>query len=351
MVKVKQVAMGLGTFSVALGIGFFMQNGDALASRFSADTDTLDTAAFSTDLAHAVTAQPAGEPSEQLSAADGPELVMPDMATTSVLTLPNAADSALGDVAPTQLASLNTDSVPQFVAEETINLADDSLSCVPEMMGSAIEPAMVRLTLTAPCLANTPFTIHHQGMMFSAQTDDEGRAKLTVPALAELAVIIAAFDNGDGAVSSTVVPDFAAFDRAILQWDGVNAVALNAYEGASDYGEDGHINRNQPGSPEAVLSGSGGVLMQLGDQTLPDALMAEVYIYPSEAAPSDVMLVAEAEITEGNCGRELNAQSLQIAPNGASTALDLVMMMPDCEAVGDFLVLQNMFEDLTLASR
>jgi len=38
MAKVKQLGMGAGTFSVALGIGFVMQNGDALASRFGAES-------------------------------------------------------------------------------------------------------------------------------------------------------------------------------------------------------------------------------------------------------------------------------------------------------------------------
>jgi hypothetical protein len=81
--------------------------------------------------------------------------------------------------------------------------------------------------------------------------------------------------------------------------------------------------------------------------------MAEIYTFPTGMMGSDfeVMLVAEAEITSGNCGQELSAQSLQISPTGQTSALDLTMIMPECNAVGDFLILQNMFEDLTIASR
>ena len=81
--------------------------------------------------------------------------------------------------------------------------------------------------------------------------------------------------------------------------------------------------------------------------------MAEVYTFPSGmiASEFDVMLVAEAEITTGNCGQKLNAQSLQVSPTGQTAALDLTMIMPECDAVGDVLILQSMFEDLTLASK
>lgn len=93
--------------------------------------------------------------------------------------------------------------------------------------------------------------------------------------------------------------------------------------------------------------------MSLGQSTGFDPLMAEVYTFPTGTIlnPADVVLAAEAEITTGNCGQELNAQSIQIKPNGVASALDLTMIMPACDAVGDFLILQNMFEDLTLAAR
>ena len=33
------------------------------------------------------------------------------------------------------------------------------------------------------------------------------------------------------------------------------------------------------------------------------------------------------------------------------SAIDLTMTLPDCDAIGEFLVLKNMFEDLTLAAK
>ena len=75
-------------------------------------------------------------------------------------------------------------------------------------------------------------------MMFTAMTDDAGAADLQVPALAEVAVMIVAFTEGDGAVSTVVVPDFANYDRAVLQWQGNTSVMLSAYEGDAGFGDD-----------------------------------------------------------------------------------------------------------------
>jgi len=41
MGQLKKIGMAAGTFSVALGIGFVMQNGDALASRFGNEGNTV----------------------------------------------------------------------------------------------------------------------------------------------------------------------------------------------------------------------------------------------------------------------------------------------------------------------
>lgn len=154
-------------------------------------------------------------------------------------------------------------------------------------------------------------------------------------------------------MTTSTVPDFANYDRAVLQWEGNTAVMLSAYEFGADFGEDGHVFRNNARSFDDAIDGDGGFLVSLGDYSVEDALMAEVYTFPSGAIGGDgeILLSAEAEITADNCGEELAAQSIQVFPDGNTMALDLTMVMPDCDAIGDFLILQNMFEDLTLASR
>jgi hypothetical protein len=86
------------------------------------------------------------------------------------------------------------------------------------------------------------------------------------------------------------------------------------------------------------------------DVTAP-AYRAEVYSFPITQAQRDgvVMLRLEAEVTADNCGHDLEAQGLSLDASGRLTVQDVILSMPDCGAVGDFLVLQNLFDDLKIA--
>lgn len=363
MTKLKQMGMAAGTFSVALGIGFVMQNGDALASRFGTETSAEQPAPFTAPV-EAEAAVAAGS-IPQDAVADGaepivvaqssvvpvaPQIEQPVPVVEAAIELPEAAKIPTQKPAPVQLAALDPETAPDI---ETDAVVADEVDCVPAMAGAPAAAATIALSVTAPCHINTSFVIHHQGMMFTAMTDANGNTDINVPALAEVSVLIAAFDDGNGAVTTAVVPDFAQYDRAVLQWQGDTAVMLSAYEGDAGYGDANHIHAGNPGDMARLSAAEGGYLVTLGDASVPDALMAEIYTFPTSTfgESADVMLVAEAEITGGNCGKELAAQSIQISPSGQTSALDLTMVMPDCDAVGDFLILQNMFEDLTLAAK
>lgn len=380
MAQLKKIGMAAGTFSVALGIGFVMQNGDALASRFgsedvagpapfaatpdtpvqlvqanlSADVPAVDAEAVVT--AADIELPTAEADALQVAVSDvaliAPSLEQPAPIAEVAVAVPDDARVPDTQQAPVQLASIDAEVLPQIdeaPARETVTVDVD---CVPTMMATPAAAAMVNVALVAPCHTDTAFTVHHQGMMFTAKTDEDGTSNLTVPALAQTAVIIVAFANGDGAVATADVPEFAMYDRAVLQWQGSADVMLSAYEDGANFGDPSHIHAENPGDIARLETSEGGYLMRFGDVATDNPLMAEVYTYPSATSTTtDVMLVAEAAITAENCGNELAAQSIQVSPTGETSALDLTMMMPDCDAVGDFLILQNMFEDLTLALR
>jgi hypothetical protein len=365
MSRIRQIGMAAGTFSVALGIGFVMQNGDALASRFGNEEAATQPAPFSDPVEQQVAISPdvaiesplVEDDAVAFPVAQGgvlmtetPEISKPVPTVSASVILPETAKVPAAQEAPVQLAALETEEIPAVENDLTETVEVD---CVPTMDAAARSVASVTLSVSAPCHVSSAFTIHHQGMMFTAMTNDTGEAEITVPALAEVAVMIAAFENGDGAVATTTVPDFADYDRAVLQWQGDSSVMLSAYEGDAEFGDESHIYASNPGDVSRIETGTGGYLVRLGVKTIDSALMAEIYTFPTGMMASDfeVMLVAEAEITTGNCGQELNAQSLQFSPTGQTSALDLNMIMPDCNAVGDFLILQNMFEDLTIASK
>lgn len=365
MSRVRKIAMMGGTFSVALGIGFVMQNGDALAARFATDDELRAAQAqvqAKTETDHFIVLDALPEDqvieAEQTAAAAAPDAspALPDLAqpimAASGLSVPthNAGPQMPSD--PIVMAAAEPDDLPQTDAMVDAAAAP-GVVCNTALDAAVGAGAMVTLTVDAPCAPGSRGTLHHQGMMFSFVTDETGAAELVVPALAEAAVFIADIHGSDGAMSLVTVPEMAMYDRAVLQWQGGAGLELHAREFGADYGADGHVWQAAARSVDSVVTGDTGFMVSLGDAGLEEALMAEVYTFPSGMTAKEgiVQLSAEIEITDANCGRDISAQSLQMSPTTDTIALDLTLTLPGCDAVGDFLVLQNMFEDLTLASR
>ncbi len=384
MSRLRKIAIAGGTFSVALGIGFVMQNGDVLAARFG------DSRPASTPPAAPVVAggaMPAAPVEAAVEVAELPDLAAPmeplAPVTAEAVVLPTETEVpgmaaapdlaaapgtsaaakdeillALAPATPEPLplpapipAALETQPVPE-PAPGPETAAVQMPDCTVTLTATPVAAAMVDLDLSAPCQPLAQVTFHHQGMMFSALTDAEGAVEVTVPALATGAVFIVDAGEGEGAVAITDVPDLAGFDRAVLQWQGAEGLQLHAREFGADYGSAGDVWAGMPRDAQALMSGQGGFLVELGDEAADNPLRAEVYTYPrdSGAQSGDVLLTVEAEVTEANCGQEIAAQTLQLGAGQDPVAQDLTMTMPDCSAVGQFLVLSGMLADLHVAA-
>lgn len=323
-----KIVMAAGTLCAALSIGFAMQMFDR----------------------GPVLSEAENEPEGGLQVEDI-ELTSSAIAIAPV-QMPGAnAALALGassmDETP---ASLNANAIIASAdpVETTIEM-----SCEIDLQAHVGVAAMVNLSMAADCLPNERFVLHHSGMMFSAYTDENGAASLEVPALAENAVFIASFSNGEGAVVQQEVPTLGDFSRVVVQWSGAVALGLHAREYNADYFTAGHIHADATGSLENVDMGASGMMHVLGDASAIKPLMAQIYTYPVSKAMSDgiVHLSVEAEVTAANCGAEVEAQTLQLGEGNAIKVQDFTLYVPDCDAQGDFLVLKNVVEDMTLAAR
>ena len=322
MSRKRKIAVAATTFSVALAIGFVMQNGDALASRIAPEPPAPDAAPV-------------------------------ELASASTLSLPDLSPEQATEAEPMiEMISLSDDEATIETPLEPVEPAVVD-ACEITMKAQTLPLGMLSLSAHAPCSPNEYVTFHHQGMMFKDITDQDGRIDLVVPALAEVAFYLMSVESGKGSATSALVPEFSKFDRAVLQWQGINAVQLHALEFGADYGSDGHIWSASAGDMDFIEPPKAGFLVTLGNPDAPEPVMAEVYTFPSGASQADgtVALSVEAEITADNCGREVAAQSIQFAPGQEPEALDLTMTMPDCGTIGEFLVLKNMFKDLTLAAK
>ena len=246
------------------------------------------------------------------------------------------------------------DTVPASPQAKPAQLDEPKITeqCEIAMTGTETAGALVKLELDAPCLPNERVTLHHNGMMFTETTDARGRLGIAVPALAENAVFIASFANNDGAVANVNVTTLGLYDRAVVQSDFISSVGLHALEYGSGYEGNGHIWANAPGDIAGAAIGKGGFMTLLGNPAVSDGNMAQVYTFPSGLAEQsgDVELSVEIEVTAMNCGHEIEAQSLQVMSGAQPRVQALDMTMPDCDAVGDFLVLKNLVNDLKVAA-
>ena len=81
-------------------------------------------------------------------------------------------------------------------------------------------------------------------------------------------------------------------------------------------------------------------------------MLAEIYTFPRDTLNGDgtERLSIEAEVTEANCGQDTLARTLESDVEGAVAVIELTFTVPGCDAVGDYLVLQNLLQDLRVAT-
>ena len=331
--KTRLIAAG-GTALCALGIGFFMQSASNDAGRTALQPDTVSRAQF----------KPLSEPVFEMQAetlqATAPA-PMPEPVVRSENILPDMPDAVV-------TAALDDDVLPAMPAEPEA----PAIACDISSTATVEAGAMVRFLVSAPCLGNESVVVHHNGMMFSAATDDSGILDVVVPALSEMAILVAEFENGEGSVATTQVSTLPFYDRVVLQWRGETGFQLHAREFGSDYGETGHVWAGATRDVTAAALGEGGFVTRLG---LADALIpriVEVYTFPSGTTSlnGEIDLSIEVEVTAQNCGQDIEAQAMELSADGMLRTQYITLAVPDCSSVGDFLVLNNLVDDLKIAT-
>ena len=332
MSRKKEILTAVGTLGCAIGIGFIMQSSDAAEKRYG------------------------GVESAVVQAGTGDDVLNKVNTTDALLDVQEikltSAEFDTNVEVPSVDSRVTTTSTPQSVLPEP-NLPESVVipTCTTTVDVRAMAAAMVNLSMTASCLPNERVTVHHNGMIFTETTSDLGELNITVPALSQEAVFIVSFLNGDGAVAQTSVEELVDFERVVLQWKGDTGFQIHAREFGADYGTVGHVWTDAPGDMAGAVTGYGGLIIDLGDRSVPDALFAQVYSFPKAATSQggEVALSVETEISELNCGQEIEAQSLQVGSGGMLKTRNLTLSVPECDAIGDFLVLNNLLQDLKVA--
>lgn len=331
----RKIAGGAAVLALALGAGQYLQGGAAKPGKPKAvDTElaalpqNIQPVAAGNDLtvagkASALPAQPElGAPASEVESD-----VMPEVASTTA-ALPSTALPAKPETPAPQLA--NADPCP--VTLDVSNSAN----------------AMIGITLIAPCHAQERVVIKHAGLAITAKTTVTGVLFADIPALATDAQVAVLFEDGVVLDGTVEVPELAALRRFGVQYQAQDAFQLHAFENGAAYGGPGDIWAQNTRAPEPGVPVSGGYLTLLGDATTQTPLLAEIYTYPADRSVKSEVVV-EAAITETACDREILGETIN-SDAGIATISDLTVAMPQCDAVGDYLVLKNLAPDMSIAS-
>jgi len=223
------------------------------------------------------------------------------------------------------------------------------LPCGLAVSAMAMPGAMVALDIMDPCRPGERIEIIHAGLSIAAQTDAAGLLTLDFPAFETPAFFTIRTQAGEEAVTLAGLPDLTDYARAAVFWEGDLALELHAFEGGAAFGAPGHVWQETPGSLANAVIGTDGFLTVLGDATLTAPRLAQVYSAPRNRE-ADLRLSVDIPITAATCDRPISAQGLRVGADGQTVIRPVTLTMPGCDGVGDYLLLQNLFDDPRVAS-
>ena len=259
------------------------------------------------------------------------------------------------DGAAPLIVARRDDSVPALEKALSHPLVDAEVasdSCARDIALAAEPAALLVLRVEAPCDAGARVVVQHAGLAVTERIGATGVLEVTLPAFAAAAEVEVAFNDGPALSARATVPDMALYDRVAVQWQAPDAFQLHAFEFGAGFDDPGHVSAATPRDPGHALRATGGFLMLLGDSRVSWPLLAEVYTFPSGGVPREgtVAIEIEAMVTAEVCGREMLGETLEIHGGGAVRVRELTLAMPGCEAEGQYIVLKNALEALTIAA-
>lgn len=322
MKTVQRLGMIFAMTAIAGGSGFYMQNkhGNGASSQGPVPASITPTLAVS---------------SATVLPSLGEDVTVSIPVKTKALTTGVGLPDETATATPVQLVAVDTTTDPgpsSDIAEVAIPACSVDMVLVPQ------PGAMLDIGLLAPCHADQRVVIRHSGLVVTGLTSAAGSMVATIPALASPAEVKITLLGGAEVSETATVPDLARFSRIGVQWMANDAFQVHAYENGAGFGDSGHVSAANPRRP----SERGGFVSVLGDDRADRPLLAEVYTFPADVKATDpsVVLSVEAAVTEGTCGREILGETIELV-GGKLGFRDLTIDMPGCDAIGEFMVLDQ----------
>lgn len=221
-------------------------------------------------------------------------------------------------------------------------------ACEPRLFLTPAPAGTLTITFRAPCDPGHRLRIRQGAVEFAQDLDAEGRLSLRMPAFTEDVVIEARL--GEVLLTGALtLPQALDFQHVALVWDGPQMLGLNAFEFGAARNEMGHVWWGAPKSPVRASRGSGGFLTRFVSDGGPSV---EIYTLPAahSALTGVVRLVVEARVTGKTCGQVARARAIQPTAFRRISESDVEVALPDCDRIGEVVLLQNLLRDMRLAA-
>lgn len=319
------------TFFLAAATGYVMQNGSSPISMRTAEQPAA---------AQANLTLPADTPIVPLRADLGAmgQTTIPDLPQTSGPTL---ADTTALSARMRALAG-RTAAAP----EPETRLSAFGLVCAPsEISVTADKNAILQVVLDAPCHENTAVTLTHAGIDVTIRTDLKGHLSIAIPAFDAKGAVSAKVGSDETLAAEAQVKGLDKIARLAVVSPATQRLALNVFESGAKPGGAGHLTALHPVN---TRSKRGGHMLSLGDSSVSDGYVTEIYEYSRKTKAVRMEIAADA--TPDVCGETVNGRMVETM-QGAADSHDLELAMPPCDGLGGTLVMAlTPGETLTVAS-
>ena len=320
----KFISTCFATGAIAFGAGHIIENGESTAALIGSSLSSPGMARASV-------------------LPDGPSMPRPPLETLLATPLPTTRGWV-----QTQPDSLDLSPLDRSAFDQVTDAG-----CDADFQAEPINDGMIRVTLVSPCSFNDAVTLRHEGLSFTEVTTESGRMTVEFPALAEDALVEAVLPTGDKFSAELTVPDADNFHRVALIWRGETGLQIHAQEFGANLGSSGHVWAGSPGRSDLGINSKGGYILPLGDRSIANGTRAEVYTFPIGASQNSgsVEISVRTLVQNTNCGHVFAAQAVQPDALGGVQVDDITMRIPDCDSIGQHLVLKEIIGDLQVASR
>jgi hypothetical protein len=137
------------------------------------------------------------------------------------------------------------------------------------------------------------------------------------------------------------VPDLADYDRVALAWRNDLGVELHVMENGAAWMSEGHVHPSATRNAEARRTG--GFLTLLGDPTLAEPMLAQVYTMQRVGGPADAALSVDAPVTVANCYPGRRGRLLRTRGDGGGGDGAAELHLPDLRCRGRYSGLAKCF--------